>query len=163
MVLDMAMSQFSWGAIESYRARGESLPVAGGYDATGMLTRDPAAIEESKRMLPIGFWKGSGLALMLDTIAATLSGGLATHQISADPNREVGLSQVFIAIDPTPLNLEVPPANVVDAIVRDIHSTSEAAGETVRYPGERTIETRLENLKKGVPVDPSIWNRLRTI
>ena len=42
VVLDMAMSQFSYGALESYRKRGELLPVDGGFDAEGNLTRDPA-------------------------------------------------------------------------------------------------------------------------
>ena len=34
------------------------------------LTRDPAAIEATRRPLPIGFWKGSGLAILLDVVAA---------------------------------------------------------------------------------------------
>src|SRR4029077_1138876 len=95
VVLDMAMSQFSYGALASYRMRGELLPVDGGFDADGRLTRIPEAIEASNRPLPIGFWKGSGLALMLDLLAALLSGGKATHQITADPDRETMLSQVF--------------------------------------------------------------------
>src|ERR1700674_2717218 len=53
VVLDMAMSQFSYGALASYRMRGESLPVPGGFDAEGLLTRDPAAIAASRRPLPI--------------------------------------------------------------------------------------------------------------
>jgi 3-dehydro-L-gulonate 2-dehydrogenase len=65
IVLDMAMSQFSYGALESFRMRGEMLPVPGGSTHDGELTRDPAAIEASGRPLPIGYWKGSGLALML--------------------------------------------------------------------------------------------------
>src|SRR6185295_2689290 len=65
VVLDMAMSQFSVGALASYRSRGELLPVAGGYDEAGGLTRDPAAVEASGRLLPAGFWKGSGLSLLL--------------------------------------------------------------------------------------------------
>ena len=35
VVLDMAMSQFSYGTLESYRKRGEQLPVDGGFDAGG--------------------------------------------------------------------------------------------------------------------------------
>ena len=92
------MSQFSVGALASYRSRGERLPVPGGYDVSGQLTDDPAALEESRRLLPIGFWKGSGLSLVLDMAAALLSGGLATFQISDEPERETSLSQVFIAI-----------------------------------------------------------------
>ena len=101
VVLDMALSQFSVGALASHRMRGEQLPVDGGYDAAGNLTRDPAAIEATRRLLPIGFWKGSGLAIVLDVIAALLSGGRATFQVPTDPERETGLSQVFIAFSPS--------------------------------------------------------------
>ncbi|MGC2614719.1 MAG: 3-dehydro-L-gulonate 2-dehydrogenase, partial [Terracidiphilus sp.] len=82
VVLDMAMSQFSYGALETYRKRGEMLPVEGGFDTEGRLTRDPGAIEKSQRLLPVGFWKGSGLAVVLDMIAAMTSLGNATHQIA---------------------------------------------------------------------------------
>ncbi len=46
VVLDMAMSQFSYGTLESYRKRGEQLPVDGGFDAEGNLTRDPGGDRE---------------------------------------------------------------------------------------------------------------------
>ena len=85
VVLDMAMSQFSYGALESYRKRGELLPVDGGFDAEGKLTRDPGEIEKSQRLLPVGFWKGSGLAVVLDMVAAMTSLGNATHAIANDP------------------------------------------------------------------------------
>ena len=148
LVLDMAMSQFSVGALEAYRLRGEPLPVAGGYDEQGELTRDPGAIEATRRLLPIGFWKGSGLALALDLVAAIVSGGHATHEIPVDPERETGLSQVFIAIDPAGGD-----AGLADRVIAHLH-----AGEgEVRYPGERTLETRQRNLRDGVPVDPAIW------
>ena len=73
VVLDMAMSQFSYGALESYRTRGQMLPVDGGFDEHGNLTRDPAAIESTQRLLPVGYWKGSGLAVVLDMVAAMLA------------------------------------------------------------------------------------------
>src|SRR3954447_17452774 len=56
VVLDMAMSQFSYGALAAHRKRGELLPVEAGFDNEGRLTRDPAAIEASRRPLPIGSW-----------------------------------------------------------------------------------------------------------
>ena len=100
VVLDMATSQFSYGALAAYAKRGQPLPVDGGFDLAGNLTRDAAAIEASQRPLPVGYWKGSGLSLVMDMVAAMLSGGLATHQIPLDPTRESGLSQIFLAIDP---------------------------------------------------------------
>jgi len=95
IVLDMAMSQFSYGSLEAYSKRGQPLPVNGGFDSEGKLTKDAAAIEASKRALPIGYWKGSGLSLVLDMLAAMLSGGLASHQIPPDPFRETGLSHLL--------------------------------------------------------------------
>ena len=100
VVLDMAMSQFSYGQLESYRKRGEMLPVDGGFDSEGNLTRDPGAIEKSWRPLPIGYWKGSGLSVVLDMIAAMMALGQATHQIAHDPLLEAGISQMFVAMNP---------------------------------------------------------------
>ncbi|HZB45091.1 MAG TPA: 3-dehydro-L-gulonate 2-dehydrogenase [Pyrinomonadaceae bacterium] len=155
VVLDMAMSQFSYGALESYRARGELLPVPGGYDSRGRLTRDPAAIEHSGRPLPIGFWKGSGLALVLDMLAALLSGGRATHEVAPDPDEEYSVSQVFLACDPDTLG----GSRIADDIIRHLQAPS-PRGETVRYPGEHTLQTRRRNMAEGIPVDPRVWHQL---
>lgn len=159
VVLDMAMSQFSFGALESYRRRNELLPVVGGYDAAGELTRDAAAIEASQRPLPIGFWKGSGLALVLDMVATVLADGRATHEISRDPLRETDLSQVFIAMDPRALGDDRAVA-AVERIIDDLHALSANEGAP-RFPGERTLETRARNLAEGVPVDPELWDVIR--
>jgi LDH2 family malate/lactate/ureidoglycolate dehydrogenase len=48
---------------------------------------------ETKRALPIGFWKGSGLTIVLDMIAAALAGGQTTHEIQAQ-GAEYAVSQV---------------------------------------------------------------------
>src|SRR5207302_2106434 len=156
VVLDMAMSQFSYGAIESYRLKGEMLPVPGGFTRAGELTQDPAEIERSQRALPIGYWKGSGLALMLDMIASILSGGRATHDIPPDPERETRLSQVFIAIDPSSLGSPAMIDQALDSIVAHLHASTTSGG-AVRYPGEQVIKTRRENLLRGIPVNIAIW------
>ena len=156
VVLDMAMSQFSYGALAAYRSRGEQLPIDGGFDQDGRLTRDPAAIEESGRPLPIGFWKGSGLALLLDMAAALLAGGLATHQIPPDPLEETHLSQVFLAFNLSSFGENA--SHAADDIVESLH---DGGDEGVRYPGERTLQIRRENMEKGIPVDPEIWEQYR--
>ena len=156
VVLDMAMSQFSFGALASYRLSGRQLPVDGGFDTEGRLTRDPAAVEASKRPLPIGYWKGSGLSLVLDMTAALLSGGLATHRIEPEMERETGLSQVFIAVGA--VGGEGFAEGVADEIIEHLKGSD---GERVRYPGERTLSTRRENTEQGVPVEPSVWRQVR--
>jgi 3-dehydro-L-gulonate 2-dehydrogenase len=161
VVLDIAMSQFSYGAIEGYRKRGEMLPVDGGFDAAGQLTRDPAAIEATQRLLPIGHWKGSGLAIMLDTIAAMLSLGSATHQLLTDPLRETGLSQVFIAINPAALGDEASLDRIANEIVASVQNSQPADhNKPVRYPGENTLRLREENTRLGLPIDPGLWNEI---
>jgi 3-dehydro-L-gulonate 2-dehydrogenase len=159
VVLDMAMSQFSYGALATYQQKGQALPVDGGFDAQGHLTRDPAAIEASQRPLPIGYWKGSGLAIMLDMVAALLSGGLATHQIPTDPLKETGLSQVFLALDLTRLQPAEQSSRAADAIVQSLLGS----GGAVRYPGQQVLKTRAENLAQGLPVREELWNELRRL
>lgn len=161
VVLDMAMSQFSYGALESYRMRGELLPIEGGFDLEGNLTRDPAAIEDSQRLLPVGFWKGSGLAVMLDLVASMLSLGNATHQIASDPLRETGLSQVLFAIDPRAFGNAAQVDRIADEIIASLHSTQPAeSGKPVRYPGESTLRLRAENRRLGLPIDEAVWYKI---
>lgn len=160
LVLDIAMSQFSFGALASYRVRGERLPVPGGFDEGGALSQDPAAIERSGRALPIGFWKGSGLAMMLDLIAAMLSGGRATHEVPDRPEEETGLSQTFIAFDPL-WCAGCADAGLADRLVEHLRTAS--GDERVRYPGERTLALREKHLKEGVPVDPSVWQFVQSL
>ena len=109
-------------------------------------------------MLPIGFWKGSGLSLVLDLAAAILSGGLATHEIPLDPELETGLSQVFIAIDPASLSPGEDLDRIADRVIEHLH----AGDGDVRYPGERTMATRRQSLRDGVPVDAGIWTAVKS-
>jgi len=160
VVLDMAMSQFSYGALESYRMRGEPLPMDGGFDADGKLTRDPGAIEASQRPLPVGYWKGSGLAIVLDAMAALLSLGKATHQIAADPLRETGLAQVFVAMNPAAVGADSEDA--IDKIVDSLHRCN-GTERRVRYPGERTLQIRAENRRLGLPVDEVVWAEIEAL
>lgn len=163
VVLDMAMSQFSYGALEGYRKRGEPLPVDGGFDSAGQLTRDAAAIEQTQRLLPIGYWKGSGLAILLDTFAAMLSLGNATHQIANDPLRETALSQTFIAIDPRTLGPAEELERIADGIVASVHAAQPAEiGNPARYPGEHTLKLRKQNRELGLPIEPAVWEQILT-
>ena len=161
VVLDMAMSQFSYGALESYRSRGEMLPVDGGFDVAGNLTRDPAAIEQSQRPLPIGYWKGSGLSLVLDMIAAMTSLGKATHQLSTDPLLEAGISQVFLAINSAALGDEQRVSQIAGDIIGSLHHCRPTEkGIKIRYPGEQTLRIHAENRKLGLPVEPAVWEQI---
>ncbi|MDB5084192.1 MAG: malate/L-lactate dehydrogenase family [Bacilli bacterium] len=161
LVLDIAMSQFSYGQMQNYSQRGDELPVDGGFDQSGELTRDPAAILESRRPLPIGYWKGSGLSLMLDLVAAMLSGGQSTYDIGRNSEAETGSSQVFLAFDLKKLPDWHLLNDRLTEIVADLHGAEPAdQGGSIRYPGEGTLRIRQENLQLGIPVEPSIWQQV---
>ena len=163
VVLDMAMSQFSYGTLAAYSKHGQPLPVDGGFDTAGNLTRDATAIESSQRALPVGYWKGSGLSLVLDMLAAMLSGGLATHQIPRDPLRESDLSQVFLAIDPASISNSHELTHIAEGILSSLQQATPAdPNKPVRFPGEQTLHLREENMRLGVPVDPEIWQQLNS-
>ncbi len=163
IVLDMAMSQYSYGALEVAQLRNEKLSVPGGYDEDGELSYDPAAIKKSWRALPIGYWKGAGLSLLLDILATLLSGGLSVSEISKD-NIESKLSQVFIAIDVSKLHNYKSIASAIDQIIDDYkQSIPEKEGKSIRYPGENILKIRVENLAQGIPVYKSMWEEIQKL
>jgi len=163
IVLDMAMSQYSLGHMESVAMKNEMLPVNAGFDINGTLTNDPAAILASRRLLPTGYWKGTGLALLLDILSTILSGGLSTYEISKE-QAERGLSQVFIAIDITKLNNQSSIASAVENIIKDYHQSVPAdKSKKVTYPGERVLQTREKNLAGGIPVQKKVWDLIMDI
>jgi 3-dehydro-L-gulonate 2-dehydrogenase len=164
VVIDCALSQFSYGKIEQYKIAGKPLPVPGGYDSKGNLTTDPAEIEKTWRVLPIGFWKGSGLSIVLDMVAAILSGGNSTGDIGKDLGEEIGISQVFLAIDPTKLNNQDDIDTMIDKIISHVKE-SEPIEENgvISYPGESSLRTRKYNEEHGIPVVDDIWNSIKAM
>ncbi|HLG38373.1 MAG TPA: 3-dehydro-L-gulonate 2-dehydrogenase [Chitinophagaceae bacterium] len=159
IVLDMAMSQYSFGAMELAKMKNEKLGVDGGFDRHGNLTQDPAAILESRRPLAIGFWKGAGLSLLLDMLAALLSGGLATHQITSFETEYA--SQVFIAIDISRLGNHSSVSKVIEDILNDYQQSVPADDKKeIVYPGQHVLATRKHNLQNGIPVLKQVWQAI---
>lgn len=160
IVLDMAMSQYSFGAMEMAVMKGENLSVAGGFDINGDLTNDPEKILASWRSLPIGYWKGAGLALLLDVLSTILSNGLSTYEISKKP-AEMACSQVFIAIDLSKLAHHSTINRTIEDIIIDYKSSHvDNESKQVSYPGERVIRSRSKNSREGILVLKSVWNEV---
>ncbi len=163
VVIDCAVSQFSYGKIEEARLKGQQLPVPGGYDTKGNLTTDPAEIEKTWRVLPMGYWKGSGISIALDLIATVLTNGNSVAKIGTFGD-EVGLSQVMIAIDPARFNTTEETDQIVAEILADIKSSEPATeGGAVYYPGEMELITRKDNLEQGIPVIDEVWETLNKL
>jgi len=153
IVLDMAMSQFSYGKLQEYQLKNKQLPVPGGYDEQGNLTQDPSLIVTSRRALPVGFWKGAGFSFVLDVLLTGLTGGRSTFQITSG-GEETGVTQFFLCL--------YQPA-YADELIEEIIDYAKSSSlvendKPVLYPGENTLATRKRNSIEGIPVDPDIWS-----
>lgn len=158
VVVDCAVSQFSYGKMEDCRLKGLQLPVPGGYDEDGNLTTDPAAIEKTWRVLPMGYWKGSGISILLDLMSTVMTNANSVQKIGSFGD-EIGLSQMMIAMDPSKFQDAGTTDRIVDELVADIKSSIPAEeGGQVFYPGEIEINTRRDNMENGIPVLEEKWN-----
>lgn len=163
ILLDMAMSQFSYGKMEVTLQQGKRLPFEGGFDDDMQLTDDPALILENEQILPAGYWKGSGLAILIDLLVATLSGGQSTAEIGK-LNMDIGLAQLFMAFDLRRLSVDDSRARVVQSIKDSLTQTEPIVKDgQVLYPGQQTWLRRQENLEKGIPVDRHMWDRIKKL
>lgn len=165
VVLDMAMSQYSFGRLGRHARSGEPLPVPGGLDANGVPTDDARAIFGGGRVLPAGYWKGSGLALLLDLIAVMVSGGDSTRDIGRREG-EYGVSQVFFALDTSRLDNNDPSARqIADRVESAVAFVQNSAGSpgAARYPGEGSIARREESDRLGVSINEETWQRITAL
>ncbi len=163
ILLDMALSQFSFGKINSYRIRGEQLPFHGGWDNENKLSRNPDKILTRERGLPIGYWKGSAFSIVLDMLATILSAGDSTYRIGLK-EMETGISQVFLCIYPGIFNDNELQQKLIDEIIDYTHDVEAMhPGGKTYYPGEKSSMTRTRNLEEGIPVDDEVWERVKKI
>ena len=166
-VLDSAMAQFSNGKLEVMRRAEKPLPVPGGYDESGNLTCNAAEVEKTKRPVPMGFWKGSAMSILLDAAAALLSDGNDSASVERNMKKngvdESQVSQIFIAIDPKALG-ENDFAEIERSIKESVHNAQPVEpGRPSRYPGERVISDRAEAYKNGIMVPTSAWEEIKAL
>lgn len=100
IVLDMAVTVAARGKIRLAAKEGKEIPNSWAVDEKGNATTDP--LEALKgTLLPIGGYKGYGLALMVDFLAGLLTGSAYGGQVSplSKMNTESGNGHLFIVID----------------------------------------------------------------
>jgi 3-dehydro-L-gulonate 2-dehydrogenase len=116
----------------------------------------------------MGYWKGSGFAVLLDMISALISGGFTTAGIDKANKGSGGSSnQVFIAINPRKINPQEFIDNALNETIAQIKSAVPAKekGE-IFFPGEnpeQSVKTRKENMELGIPVDDKVWEKVKAL
>ena len=111
-------------------------------------------------MIPIGYWKGSGLSIMLDLIATVLTNANSVSKIGTFGD-EIGLTQIMIAIDPSKFQDASVTDEIINAIVADVKSSEPVSEDgEVRCPGEGVCRVRKDNLENGIPAAEEKWNEV---
>ena len=163
VLLDMAMSQFSYGKFEILKQEGKNLPFHGGFNKDLQLTKDPSEIIETELALPMGYWKGSGMSMMLDMIVSLLSGGLNTTEIG-ELEEETSLSQFFMAFDLEQLTEKKRRQETIQSILGSVTGCKPMEeGQAARFPGQQTWNRREENKKSGIPVNNDTWSIIKSL
>lgn len=161
IAVDMAMSQFSYGALEMAQMQRRQMPVDAGFDEAGRLTRDPAQVIATRRILPTGYWKGAALSFLLDVFASGISLGNSVAMGSRLSGDEHALCQVMIAINVRAIAPEIDSTAILeDNIDFLLHSIPADPQKPIVYPGQKAQRTRAENTEKGIPVDEVVWRRI---
>jgi LDH2 family malate/lactate/ureidoglycolate dehydrogenase len=130
----------------------------------GNLTKDPATVEQNRRILPMGYWKGSGLSIVLDMIATLLSGGLSVAEVTETQTDETCVSQIFIAIDVNKMvdgkTRDEKLKTIIDYVRGGI---PQDPNNPIRLPGHEFKQYKLDNQRDGIPVDDSVWARIKAL
>lgn len=166
VVLDMATSAGAYGKVVSAAARGEEIPDEWALDAAGRPTTDARAALDGV-LLPFGAHKGSGLAIIIELLAAALPGALLSHEITdiwVDPASRMGTGHLVIAIHPESLaGAGVFESRVADFVAR-IASAAPANGHSaVQLPGEVERGRSLVAHRDGVPLAESTVRDLHAL
>jgi L-2-hydroxycarboxylate dehydrogenase (NAD+) len=164
LVLDMATSIVAYGTVKKYALQGLTMPEGWFVDAgTGAPITDPKKSGEGV-LLPMGEYKGSGLALMLGLLAGVLNGAAFGREVvdfNADDTSVTNTGHVVIAVDIGRfLPLPVFTAEV-DRHAQALHQSKRLPGvKDIRLPGDRRGQCRIERQRDGVPLPPQLVAQL---
>ncbi len=158
-VLDQSASVVAKSEIMTRSREGRAIPEGWALDADGQPTTDPEQALKGS-MAPSGGYKGFGIGLLVEVMAAALSGatlGIYASPFSGTEGGPPRTGQCFLALS--------PDAFSSDAFDDRIHALTQAIttqGEA-RLPGSRRLGHRQRSESDGVSVDQSLVDRIQSI
>jgi LDH2 family malate/lactate/ureidoglycolate dehydrogenase len=163
VVLDMATTVAAYGKVKAKAQRGESMPQGWMIDRDGRPLTDPARASEGF-LLPIGGYKGYGLALVFGLLAGTLNGaamGKDVIDFNADDRSATNTGQAIVAIDIAAFGDVAQFKASVDQLVRDLRGSRRMPGvERIWLPGEQSQAKRVAYARDGIPLAPALLRSL---
>ena len=158
LVLDMATSVAAGGKVSLAIDKGVAIPEGWAVDARGDVTTDPNNVAA---LLPSGGYKGSGLAMMFETLASLAVGNPLLAPILAGASLRSGTQNSFLAAINLGMltDLETYKQDV-DALIAQIKDLPRAEGvEEILVPGEPERRTYERRQREGIPLpDGTVHN-----
>jgi len=155
IVLDMATTVAAYGKVKTKAQRGELMPEGWMMGRDGRPLTDPRRASEGF-LLPIGGYKGYGLALIFGLLAGTLNGaamGKDVVDFNADDTTPTNTGHVIVAINVAAFQPVAEFKKNVDVLVRDIRKSERLPGvDRIRLPGEGSQAARADRAKNGIPL-----------
>ena len=159
IVLDMATTVAAYGKVKTKAQRGETMPEGWMVDRTGAPLTDPKRANEGF-LLPIGGYKGYGLALILGLLAGTLNGAAMGREVvdfNADDTTTTNTGQAILAIDISAFGDVAEFKARVDVLVRDLRASEKMPGvDRIWMPGEQTHHRRIGREAQGIPMPSAL-------
>jgi LDH2 family malate/lactate/ureidoglycolate dehydrogenase len=155
IVLDMATTVAAYGKVKTKAQRGETMPEGWMMDREGRPLTDPRRADEGF-LLPIGGYKGYGLALVFGLLAGTLNGAAMGREVvdfNHDDTTPTNTGHAIVAISLSAFGDVADFKRRVDALVRDIRNSKRLPGvDAIRLPGEQSHAKRAERTTLGIPL-----------
>ncbi len=159
LVIDLALSKVARGKILAAKNAGEKIPDSWALNADGKPTDDPAEAMQGS-MLPIGDAKGAALVLMVELLAAALTGSNFGYEASSFFDAEgdsPGIGHTIIVFDPG-MASGGRFAERMDNVIAAIEHTDGA-----RLPGTSRLEHRQKAAENGMTIASALYKNIETI
>lgn len=158
IVVDLSLSKVARGNILAARQKGEKIPDGWALDAAGKPTTDPDAALGGT-MVPLGDAKGTALALMVELLAAGLTGASFAAEASSFLDAEgppPGTGQLIIAFDPAAFG--------GDALARFAQLAQAIEQQSgARLPGARRHVLRQRAAQQGIEVADALVKQIAAL
>jgi L-2-hydroxycarboxylate dehydrogenase (NAD+) len=163
IVLDMATTVAAYGKVKAKAQRGETMPEGWMIDREGRSLTDARRADEGF-LLPIGGYKGYGLALIVGLLAGTLNGaamGKDVIDFNHDDTTPTDTGQAIVAIDVSAFGDLEAFKRSVDVLIDDLRQSRRMPNvDRIWLPGEQSHARRAGNEKDGIPIAPSLMRNL---
>jgi LDH2 family malate/lactate/ureidoglycolate dehydrogenase len=163
VLLDIATTVAAYGKVKVAAQKGESIPDTWMIDRNGKPITDPKKSNEGS-LLPIGGYKGYGLAVMIGLLAGTLNNaavGKETIDFNAHHDLITNTGQTIIAVDPSAFGDKELFIERVISLVNDLKASAKLPGiNQIRVPGDGAAKMMAERMQKGIPISPELKDSL---